>query len=151
MQLLTKRHVLLLGFAITTQKPIEICQVSCENQSRISAHVSDGTNGLALVSDDLINSTRVCDDIGEPIRLWHVSPIKLCHVLLTYHQTLINRSLPKAFQGLKLKKGWKGTRDLEVQKLCKNQASKPQSLQELQKLQPQNRRTLEVESSKLSA
>ena len=69
MQLITKRHVLLLGFAITTQKPIEICQVSCENQSRISAHVSDGTNSLAHVSDDLINSTRVSDDIGEPIRL----------------------------------------------------------------------------------
>ena len=31
------------------------------------------------------------------IRLWHVSPIKLRHVSLTYPQTPINRSLPKAF------------------------------------------------------
>ena len=36
-QPITKRHVLLLGFAITIQKPIEICQVSCKNQSHISA------------------------------------------------------------------------------------------------------------------
>ena len=34
---------------------------------------------------------------NPPIKLWHVSPIKLHHVLLTYPQTLINRSLPKAF------------------------------------------------------
>ena len=30
-QPITKRHVLLLDFAITTQKPTEICQVSCKN------------------------------------------------------------------------------------------------------------------------
>ena len=30
-QPITKHHVLLLGFAITTQKPTEICQVSCKN------------------------------------------------------------------------------------------------------------------------
>ena len=29
-QPITKHHVLLLGFAITTQKPTEICQVSCK-------------------------------------------------------------------------------------------------------------------------
>ena len=35
-QLITKHHVLLLGFTITTQKPTEICQVSCKNQSHLS-------------------------------------------------------------------------------------------------------------------
>ena len=35
-QPITKHHVLLLDFAITTQKPIEICQVSCKNQSHLS-------------------------------------------------------------------------------------------------------------------
>ena len=35
-QPITKHHVLLLGFAIITQKPTEICQVSCKNQSHLS-------------------------------------------------------------------------------------------------------------------
>ena len=35
-QPITKHHILLLGFAITTQKPTEICQVSCKNQSHLS-------------------------------------------------------------------------------------------------------------------
>ena len=35
-QPITKHHVLLLGFTITTHKPIEICQVSCKNQSHLS-------------------------------------------------------------------------------------------------------------------
>ena len=35
-QPITKHHVLLLGFANTTQKPTEICQVSCKNQSHLS-------------------------------------------------------------------------------------------------------------------
>ena len=96
-QQITKRHVLLLDFAITTQKPTEICQVSCKNQSRISARVSDDTSSLACVSDDTSSLARVSDDISRPIRLWHVSPIRLRHVSLTYPQTPINRSLPKAF------------------------------------------------------
>ena len=78
-QPITKRHILLLGFAIIIQNPIEICQVSCKDQSHISARVSDDTSSLARVSDDLINPARVSDDlinparvsddIGEPIRL----------------------------------------------------------------------------------
>ena len=35
-QPITKHHILLLGFAITTQKPTEICQVSCKNQSHLN-------------------------------------------------------------------------------------------------------------------
>ena len=46
----------------------------------------------------------------------HVSPIGLRHVSLSHPQTPINRSLPKAFGGRE---------DSEVQKLCKNQVSKP--------------------------
>ena len=46
-----------------------------------------------------------------------MSPIGLHHVSLTHPKTPINRSLPKAFGGR--------PEDLEVQKLCKNQASKP--------------------------
>ena len=80
---------MLLDFAITTQKPTEICQVSCKNQSCISAYVSD----------DISSLTRVSDDISGPIRLWHVSPIRLHHVSLTHPQTPINRNLPKTFQG----------------------------------------------------
>ena len=118
-QPITNHHILLLGFAITIQKPTEICQVSCKNQSRISV--------------------RVSDDISGPIRLWHVSPIGLCHVLLTHLQTLINRSLPKTFRKTKIQK-WKSSTRI-----------KPQSLQEHQELQPQNRRTFEAESSKPSA
>ena len=30
---IAKHHILLLGFAITIQKPTEICQVSCKNQT----------------------------------------------------------------------------------------------------------------------
>ena len=55
MQPITKHHILLLGFAITTQKPTKICQVSCKNQSRISARVSDDISSLARVSDDTSN------------------------------------------------------------------------------------------------
>ena len=35
-QPITKHHVLLLDFAITTHKPTKICQVSCKNQSHLS-------------------------------------------------------------------------------------------------------------------
>ena len=103
---------------------MEICQVSCKNQSHISACVSDDTSSLAHISDDTSNLARVSDDTSRPIRLWRVSPIKLRHMSLTHPQTPINRSLPKAFQ-----EGW-GWRagedqDWEVQKLCWNQALKP--------------------------
>ena len=107
---------MLLGFSITTQKPIEIFQVSCKKKNNhTSACVSDDTSSPTLVSDDTSNPVHVSDDIGELIRLWHVSPIRLRHVLLTHPQTPINRSLPKAFGG---------DQDSEVQKLCRNQASK---------------------------
>ena len=123
-QQITKRHILLLDFAITTHKPTEICQVSCKNQSRINARVSDDTSSLACISDDTSNLARVSNDTSGPIRLWHVSPIKLRHVSLIHPQTPINRNLPKAFQ-----EGW-GWRagedqDWEVQKLYWNQALKP--------------------------
>ena len=58
-QQITKHHVLLLDFAITTQKPIEICQVSCKNQSRINARVSDDTSNFACISDDIRGPIRL--------------------------------------------------------------------------------------------
>ena len=123
-QSIIKCHILLLDFAITTHKPMEICLVSCKNQSRISACVSDDTSNLA----------RVSDDISGPIRLWHVSPIRLCRVSLTHLQTPINRSLPKAFQkDLERAKA----EELEKIKIGKSRSSvgtKPWSLQELQEL-----------------
>ena len=125
-QPITKRHILLVDFAITTHKATEICQMSCKNQSRISARVSDDTSSLAHVSDDT----------SRPIKLWHVSPIKLGHVSLTHPKTPINRSLPETFRGTRIQK-WKSSAKI-----------KPQSLQELQ---PQNRRTFEAESSRSSA
>ena len=98
-QPIIKHRVLLLDFAITTQKPTEICQVSCKNQSRISIRVSDDTSSLARVSDDTSNP-RAC-------KQWHrqtnqavtcvtnQTPPRVAHP----PQTPINRSLPKAFQG----------------------------------------------------
>ena len=94
-QSIIKHRVLLLDFAFTTQKPTNICQVSCKNQSRISPRVSDDISSLAHVSDDT----------SGPIKLWHVSPIRLRHMSLTHPQTPINRSLPKAFQ-----QGWRRAR-----------------------------------------
>ena len=69
-----------------------------------------------------------------PIRLWHMSPIKLCYMSLTHPQTPINRSLPKVF-----------LHNQDIQ----STSSMPQSLQELQKLQPQIWRTFKTKSSKL--
>ena len=98
--------------------------MSCKNQSRISACVSNDTSSLARVSDDISNPACVSDDTSGPIRLWHVSPIRLRHVSLTHPQTPINRSLPKVFQ-----KGWDWRagedQDWEVQNLYWNQALKP--------------------------
>ena len=65
----------------------------------------------ARISDDINSPTRVSDDLSGPIRLRHVSPIRLCHVSLTHPQTLINRSLPKAFQ--QTKTSWRGPSHLE--------------------------------------
>ena len=65
-QPITKHRVLLLDFSITTQKPTEICQVSCKNQSRISARVSDDTSSLEHVSDDTSSLARVSDDTSNP-------------------------------------------------------------------------------------
>ena len=67
-QPITKCHVLLLGFVITTQKPTEICQVSCKN-NHASARVSDDTSSLAHVSNDIYDPVHVSDDISGPIRL----------------------------------------------------------------------------------
>ena len=63
-----------------------------------SARVRDDTSSPARVSDVISNPAHVSDDTSRPIRLWHVSPIRLRHVLLTHPQTPINRSFPKAFQ-----------------------------------------------------
>ena len=79
--------------------------MSCKNQSRISVRVSDDSSSLTRVSDDTSSLARVSDDISGPIRLRHVSPIGLCHVLLTHLQTPINRSLPKTFRRAKIQKG----------------------------------------------
>ena len=63
-----------------------------------SAHVSDDISSPAPVSDDMSNLAHVIDDISGPIKLWQVSPIRLCHMSLTHPQTPINKSLPKVFQ-----------------------------------------------------
>ena len=63
-----------------------------------SACISDDIGSSARVSDDMSNPARVSDNISWPIKLWHVSPIRLRHVSLTHPQTPINRSLPKAFK-----------------------------------------------------
>ena len=84
-----------------------------QKPNHTSAHVSDDTSSLACVSNDICNLARVSDDISGPITLWHVSPIKLHHMSLTYPQTPINRSLPKAFQrraGGDLEKSWRRPR-----------------------------------------
>ena len=77
-QPITKHHVLLLGFAITTHKPTENCQCHART-NHTSARVSNDTstltrvnndiNSLACVSDDTGSLARVSNDIGGPIRL----------------------------------------------------------------------------------
>ena len=71
---------------------------------------------------------------------------------LTHPQTPINRSLPKAFKGRPghLEHKQHQRRFKSTQKYRSSAEIKPQSLQEFQELQPQNQRTFEVESSKLS-
>ena len=95
--------------------------MSCKNQSHISARVSDDTSSFARVSNDTSSPTHVSDDISGPIRLWHVSPIRLLHVLLTHLQTPIDRSLPKTFRKDQDSKD----QDSKVKKFCWNQALKP--------------------------
>ena len=68
-QPITKYHVLLLGFAITTQKPTEICEVLCKKSNHTSARVSDDTSSPACVSDDTSNPARVSDDTSNPARV----------------------------------------------------------------------------------
>ena len=58
-----------------------------------------------------------------------MSPIKLSHMSLTHPQTLINRSLSKKFLHTKTSRAEAASKKiqkhLEVQKLCRNQSSKP--------------------------
>ena len=150
-QPITKRHILLLDFAITTHKPTEICQVSCKNQSRINARVSDDTSSLARVSDDTSNPARVSDDISGPIRLWHVSPIRLHHVSLTHPQTPINRSLSKEFQKDLERVEAEELEKIKIEKSRSFVGTKPWSLQELQEFQLWIRRTFEEKLSKSSS
>ena len=100
-QPITKHCVLLLDFAITTQKPTEICQVSCKKKIMHQRTCKRWHKGL--------------------IRLWHVSPIRLRHVSLTHPKTPINRSLPKAFKGDQTIYSTNSIiEDSEVLKLCWN-------------------------------
>ena len=69
------------------------------------------------VSDDISSPAYVSNDISRPIRLWHVSPIRLCHVLLTHPQTPLNRSIPKAFKEGLRHLGRGPGRDLEFRSL----------------------------------
>ena len=69
-----------------------------QKPNHTSANVSNDTSNLVRISNDICNPAHVSDDISKPIRLWHVSPIRLCHVSLTHPQTPINRNLPKTFQ-----------------------------------------------------
>ena len=61
-------------------------------------------------------------------------------------QTSINRSLPKTLRRTKIQED--GDSRTKIQKWKSSAGIKPWSLQELQELQPQNRRTFEAESSK---
>ena len=58
-----------------------------------------------------------------------MSPIKFRHISLTHPQTPINKSLPKAFLNTKTSRAQVASKKiqkyLEVQKLCRNQASNP--------------------------
>ena len=117
-QPITKRHVLLLGFAITTQKPTKICQVSCKNQSHSSSckwwHKQSST------SKRWHKHSNVC-------KRWHkqTNQAVTCFINQTQPrvthppQTPINRSLPKAFQKeIKKPRHQEEILSSEVQKLC---------------------------------
>ena len=75
--------------------------------------------------------------------------IRLHHVSRTHPQTLINRSLPKAFKRTKPSRAQATSKKIqkhsEVQKLCKNQASKPSTTS-----RTSTSNAIKAESSKLS-
>ena len=110
-----------------------------QKPNHTSARVSNDTSSLTCVSDDISNPVRVSDNTNGPIWLWHVSPIRLCHVSLTHPQTPINRSLPKAFQ-----KHWRrfGRGELEEIKIEKSKSSIGTKLWSLQELQLRIQRSL---------
>ena len=110
-----------------------------QKPNHTSARVSNDTSSPTCVSDDISNPVRVSDNTNGPIWLWHVSPIRLCHVSLTHPQTFINRSLPKAFQ-----KRWRrfGRGELEEIKIEKSKSSIGTKLWSLQELQLRIRRSL---------
>ena len=112
-----------------------------------SARVRDDTSSPARVSDVISNPAHVSDDTSRPIRLWHVSPIRLRHVLLTHPQTPINRSFPKAFQE-SWRRSWGELEETKIQKSRNFVGTKPWSHQELQL---RIRRTFEEKSSKSSS
>ena len=60
------------------------CYHYSETNRNLPSVMQKTNHTSARVSDDISSQARVSDDIGEPIRLWHVSPIRLCHVSLTY-------------------------------------------------------------------
>ena len=116
---------------ITNYKVPRIVARFCYHYSKTNRNlpsVMQKTNHtLTRVSDDISSPTRVSDG---PIRLWHVSPIKFRHVSLTHPQIPINKSLPKAFKEIPKPSraqvaSEKIQKHSEVQKLCRNQASKP--------------------------
>ena len=95
-QPITKHYVLLLEFAITTQKPTEICQVSCKNQSHLSTckrwHKQPRTckrwhkqPRTCKRWHKRTNQAMTCVTNQTPPRVTHQP------------QTPINRNLPKTF------------------------------------------------------
>ena len=96
-QPITKRHVLLLSFAITTQKLTEICQVSCKKQLHIST--CKRWHKQSSMCKWWHMQSSAC-------KRWH----KRTNQVVTCHQsdfatcrspspkTLINKSLPKSFK-----------------------------------------------------
>ena len=103
------------------------CYHYSETNKNLPSVMQKTNHTLTRVSNDISSPARVSDG---PIRLWHVSPIKFHHVSLTHPQTPINRSLPKAFKERPKPSraqvaSEKIQKHSEVQKLYRNQASKP--------------------------
>ena len=97
--------------------------MSCKNQSHISMckrwHKQSSVckwwhKQFSVCKRWHKRSRRVSDDIGRPIKLWHVSPINTCR-----------SPTPKLLWIEAFLRHLRGDQDSEVKKLCKNQVLKP--------------------------
>ena len=127
MQPITKHHVLLLSFAITTQKPTEICQVSCKNQSHLSMCKQWHKHLSACKQWHKQSSTcKRWHRRSSTCKRWHRRTNQVVTCVTNRTSPCVAHPLPNSYKYRSLPKAFENrTEDSEIQKLYKNQASKP--------------------------